>query len=70
MGKNNQEEEKYMIKSFITVKPSQFYHVESVILQQEGVGHFPVRLSLPSGLKMVLMSLAFLLQYTHAEGGP
>ena len=34
MGENDEEEEKYMIKSFIKVKPSRFYHVESVFLQQ------------------------------------
>ena len=32
---------------------------------KEAVGHFPVGLRLPSGLKMTLMSLVFLLQYTH-----
>ena len=35
---------------------------------KEGVGHFPVGLKLPSGLKMALMSLAFLLRYTHDLG--
>ena len=33
-GEKNQEEEKYMIRSFIKVKPSWFYHVDSVFLQQ------------------------------------
>ena len=34
IGENNEKEEKYMIKSFIKVKPSRLYHVESVFLQQ------------------------------------
>ena len=33
-GEKNQEEEKYMTRSFITVKPSRFCYVESVFLQQ------------------------------------
>ena len=33
MGENNEKEDKYMIKSSIKVKPSRFYHIESVFLQ-------------------------------------
>ena len=50
MGENNQEGEKYMIKSFIKVKPSWSCRISIFATVKEAVGHFPVGPRLPLGL--------------------